>query len=468
MSVINFSGIASGIDTNALIDATIAAQRQVRIKPNETRVSELEETNAAYEELSTKLDAFRTLAQGFSSLSGGGVSRAGTSTRESVVTASASNSATNGTYSVTVTDLARNHTYSFDQTYSSSTDALQSSLTGAEAAADRTVTFTVGTGAEQETVSVVVTDGSYSANDFITAFNAASSKAEASLVNVGTSSSPSYKIVISSLYEGTEKGQVARTSLGASLTNLTAYSESAATNAAFTITGIGSITRSSNTVTDVIPGVTLNLGSAGTATVKISEDAATTSSKVQELVDSFNSIVSFIAENNLVKREETSNDVKNVFAPLAATRTDDNALQAMRSVFSSSVASGGSTVRIFSDLGITTERDGSLKVDTTKLEAAIARESSSVSDLLKSFGDTVSLTGGTIDLYTRFNGLIDVTVNGNKTQITDLNTRIAEAEKSLEKQTESLRARYARLESVMGKLQQQQSSLTSALAGLGK
>jgi flagellar capping protein FliD len=85
---------------------------------------------------------------------------------------------------------------------------------------------------------------------------------------------------------------------------------------------------------------------------------------------------------------------------------------------------------------------------------------------LTSFADTTSLTGGTIDIYTRFNGLIDVTVNGNKTLITDLNARIAEAERQIAKQAEDMKARFARLESLMGRLQQQQQSLTSALAGL--
>jgi flagellar hook-associated protein 2 len=466
MSVINFSGLASGIDSAALIEATSDAARQTKVKPSQKKVSELQETNSAMEDLSKKLESLKSLLRGFSTLNGGGVYKTGTSSRESVVTATASNGAANGSYDVTVNTLAKNHIYTFDQTFSSSEQALQSTLTGAEPAADRTVTFTVGTGTNQETVSVVVTNGSYTVGDFVNAFNLASSKSEASLVNVGTSSSPSYKILISSNFEGTEKGSIARTALGASLTNLTAYSESAAVNASLTISGLGTLTRPTNSVADVLPGVTLSLVSTGTATVKIAEDATTTSSKVQELVDSYNEIVSFLAENNQVSRDESGTEVKNVFGPLASTRTDDNALNALRSVLSSTVATGGSSIRIFPDIGITTERDGTLKFDTTKFQAAVSAEPSSVGSILTQFADTTSLTGGTIDVYTRFNGLIDVTLNGNKTLITDLNTRIAEAEKQIAKQAEDMKARFARLESLMGRLQQQQSSLTSALAGL--
>ena len=170
MAALSFSGIASGIDSQAIIDSSIASARLARVTPNQKKVGELEETNTALENLGEKLDALRTTLQQFTALSGGGVSKTGSSSKESVVGATASNAATNGSYDVTVTTLAKNHTYSFDQTYSSSTSPLQSTLTGAEGAAARTVTFTVGTGTYQETVSVVVTNGSYAISQFVSDF----------------------------------------------------------------------------------------------------------------------------------------------------------------------------------------------------------------------------------------------------------------------------------------------------------
>lgn len=471
MPTINFAGLASGIDTNALIDATSEATRQTRVKPSQTKVEELEATNDAFSTLVEKLNGLKSQLQTeFSSLAGGGVSKAATSSKESVASATATNAATNGSYAVTVGALATNHTLTFTNGtgYASSSTPIQSSLTGAESAADRTVSFTIGTGAEQETVSVEVTGPTYTVGDFVTAFNAGSDKAEASLVNVGTASSPEYYIVISSNYEGIERGEIGDT-YGAALTNLSNganRNESAATNASFSIAGIGTITRGTNSVADVIPGVTLSLVSTGTATVKVSEDAATTQSKIQEFVDLYNEIIGFVGENNQITREETGTDTTNVFAALASTRTDDNALSALRTKLSESRADSGSTVRIFADLGIETQRDGTLKFNTNKFQTAVSTEPGSVSAVLQDFADMVSGTGGTIDVFTRFNGIIDVTVNGNKTLITNLNSRISDAEKQIERAEDSMRQRFARLESLMGKLQQQQSSLTSALAGL--
>lgn len=464
---INFSGLASGIDTAALIQATSDATRSARVAPSEKRVAELEETNAAAEELTTKLDLLKASLKNFATINGGGVSKTATSSKESVLAASATNSAINGAYSVSVASLAKNHTYSFDQTFASSNAALDGTLTGSEPALDRTVTFTIGSGAEQETVNVEVTNGSFTISDFVTAFNNASTKAQASLVNTGTSASPAYKVVISSNYEGTEKGTITRTALGASLGVLTAASEDAATDASVTVTGIGTVTRATNSISDIIPGVTLSLASTGVATVRISEDPDTTISKVQDFIDAYNDVVKYINEGNVVTRDETKKEVTNTFGPLASTRVDDNALTALRSALSASKSEGGTAIRIFADLGITTQRDGTLLFDSAKLKSAIASEPTSVSDVLSSFADTAATTGGTIDVYTRFNGLLDLTINTNKDAIADLNDRIQETEKQIARQEESMRARYARLEALMSKLQQQQSSLTSALRGLG-
>lgn len=461
MAALSFSGIASGIDSQAIIDSSIASARLARVTPSQKKVGELEETNTALTSLGEKLDTLRTTLQQFTSLSGGGVSKTGTSSKESVAGATASNAATNGSYDLTVAALAKNHTYSFNQTYSSSTTAVQSvGFAGPE-----NVTFTVGTGSYTETVTVTVTNNTYTVGQFVSDFNAASSKAEASLVNTGTESSPAYKIVISGLYEGTEKGTITRTAIGPNLTNLTAYSESAASNSSVSIGGIGTVTRSTNSISDVIPGVTLSLVSAGTATVKIAEDAATTTAKLQDIVTAFNDIVKFISDNNQITRDESGSEVKNILGPLAGTRTDDSALQALRSNISSSIASSGSVVRVFSDLGITTERDGTVKFDTSKLQSALSSEPTSVNDIIKGFADTVALTGGTIDKYTRYSGLLDISINNNKSLITDLNRRITDSEKQIQRMADALKERYARLEGLMSRLQQQQSSLSGALGG---
>lgn len=456
MPLINFSGLASGIDSDSLIKATSDAARKINVEPSQTKVTELESENSSLEELRTKLNTLRDNARTFSTLKGGGLVKEGQSNNESIAGASATGLATNGTYGLTVTQLAKNATYALSKTsgtYASTTDAIGSST--------ETITVTIGTGSSMETVNVSVVGGTTTLASFVTSFNTASSKAEASLVNVGTSSSPSYKVVINSLKQGTTEGTI---SVSAS-SNVTASGDQA-TNSTFTIAGIGSISRSTNEVSDVISGVTFSLRSLGSATIQITDDVDSSAARIQDLVDSFNDVVKFIRENNTITREESGSDVKNVFAALAKTNVDNNALTAIKNALQSTRASAGTSIKIFPDIGITTERDGTLKFDTDIFETAMSSESSSVNSILTNFADTTSVTAGTIDQFVRFNGLLDITINNNKQRVIDLNQRIGLAEANIKKQEDSMRSRFARLEAMIGKLQSQQNSLTSTLAGL--
>lgn len=476
MPTINFAGLASGIDSNALIDAMSEAARQGRVKPNEKEISQLEETNSAFDELKTKLITLENILYNkFATKNGGTVDKIASSTDETKVTARATPAAVNGSYLVTVSAIAKNHTQSYDaDRFASTSEVLAPLINNGDPILNRTVTYSVGIGSEQVDIDVVI-DSSTTVESFITSFNGNpdnAGRATASAVNVGSPSTPSYAIVITTNNEGTQKGQITSITVGASVSAqgifTGASSEEPATDAEFTISGIsGTITRSSNKVTDVIAGVTLELAAIGPATITISEDAAKTTAKVQDMIDAYNDIVKFINESNTITREENGEDVENIFGPLAESRTDDNALFSLRGAISGSTYASGSQIKIFADLGITTDRDGTLLFNTDEFAEAVADEPSSVNEILMNFGDLAGLTTGVIHQYTRAVGLIETAVSGNQSLITNLNDRIAQAEQSIAKQEELMRQRFARLESIVGKLQQQQSALTSALSGLG-
>lgn len=466
MPLINFAGLASGIDSNALIDAVSAATRKQRVTPKQDKIDELVGTNEGLEELRDKLNSLKALARSIGTLAGGPVAKTGTSSNESVATASVSNGALNGSYSLTVSQLARNATYSFDYNYTSASDTVSSVNDGDPASPDRTVTFSIGN-TSPETVNIVTTS-TMTVSEFVSAFNDASTKAEASLVQIGTGQ---YRVMITTNETGTDQGEITSVTRGASYSGAKLNPASATHNAAqdsqFTISGIsGTITRSTNKVSDIITGLTFNFVSTGSSTISVSDDVETSTSTVSEIIDSYNEIVKYIAENNTITREENGKDIENVFGKLATTRTDDTALSTLRETIASTLYSGGSEVRILPDLGITTERDGTLKFDEDKFASALSNEPSSVSELLKGFGDDLGNTGGVIDFMIRFNGSIDTSVNANKTLVTSLNDQIAQAEAAIAKTEEATRAQFARLEATIGRLQQQQQSLTSALSSL--
>ena len=468
-SLITFSGLASGIDSSSLIKAILDSEREVRVKPYHDQITAITDTNSALSSLQLKLDALKTAANKFRLVSGGALSKVAASSDETKVSATASNGATNATYSVSVGQLARAATFSFDDRFADGGSAINSSINDGAAEADRTVTLTVGTGAEQESIDVVLTSTT-TASQLTAQINASSEKAQASLVNVGTSSSPSYAIVINSLNQGSEKGEIAVT-VGSEITTagggvFNASTLSQAQDAQFTVSGIaGTITRQSNNVTDVISGVTLNLNDIGNATLVIGEDTTTSIETVQEFVDAYNEVVNFIADQNKVTRDQEDEDGMNIFGPLAKSSVDENALSALRSALSSASLTSG-TVRSLADLGLTTQRDGTLKFDTTTFSSAALSDPANAKTVLQNLGETLASVDGSIAQFTRFGGLIDVQETSNTSQIDALNKRIADVEKILAREEETLVARFARLESLMGKLNSQQNSLTS-LIGAG-
>lgn len=454
---VSFSGIASGIDSDALIKATISSLEQQRITPKQTEVDNLTETNTSFSELVTKVTDLQSKLKVFSTLSGGGVAKLGTSSDESVAGATVSNGATNGTYNLTVNTLAKNATMSMGQSGMSKYTSSSATITGAGS-----MTISIGSPTVVSTVNIAA--GGMTLDQFVSSFNAQTSYAEAAVINAGTSSAPDYRVVINSNSSGINQGYIAITA--DTTTGLPTRATSQATDASFDIAGVGTITRSTNNVSDVIAGVTFNIKSTGSATVSITDDPSTTASRIQAFVDAYNEVVSYLATNNKVTRDESSSEATNVFAPLSKTRVDDGFLTAMRSVISSVSNSSGASIRVFSELGITTERDGTLKFTSDTFKTALATDSSSVSTMLTSLADATSMTGGTIDTYIRFNGLFDTTINANKERITNLDKEISEIRSQLAKQEEAMKAQYARFEALMGQMQQKQQSLASALSGL--
>jgi len=320
MPLINFSGLASGIDSEALIEATSDAARAQRVTPSETRITELENESTALEEYKTLLTDLRSITQGFNTLNGGAVSHSAKSSDEATLTATASNTAEEGVYTITVSQVAKNATYSFNNVFTGSNALL---LDGPASNID----VTIG-GVLDVSISATATT---TLDEFVSEFNSKTTEAVASVVQIDTND---YRIVITTSSTGSP-GVLAVTADGGTWlgdgTSASTIDQAVAAN--FTMSGVaGTIVRDSNVINDLVSGVTFDLkGTSVTpVTIKIETDVTTTTASVSEFVNKFNEIVDFLVENNLVEREGSGKSVTNVFGPLSSTRVDDNSLQALR------------------------------------------------------------------------------------------------------------------------------------------
>ena len=469
MALVSFSGLASGIDSKSLIEALLQRERVARVNPLQDKVSTLQDTNSAFGELKGLLEKLKTAAQSFRELNGGVLSKEARSSDETILLGSTSNAATNGTYSVSVSQLAKSATYSFKSsatTYASGGTAINSSINNGASSSNRTVSVVTGTGSNQESVSVVL-DNTTTLEQFVTSYNEQATKSIASVANIGTNSSPDYRVILTTNNPGLEKGQVSVT-VGSEITSagsgaFDSNTQQQATNATFTMSGVsGTITRSTNSVSDLIPGLTLDLQAIGTASLSVGDNKEATTATVQKFVDAYNEVINYISENDLVSSEQDGDTQKNIFGSLSGSSLDESILSTLRQSLVSAGTSGR-TVNILADLGITTERDGTLKFDTTVFKDALSNDSEGVRTITQTLGEDLGAVSGKIAQFTQFNGLLDLSINSNNSEISNSDARIARIEKTLSTEEQSLTSRFARLESMIAQLTSQQTKLSALL-----
>jgi flagellar hook-associated protein 2 len=140
------------------------------------------------------------------------------------------------------------------------------------------------------------------------------------------------------------------------------------------------VTRATNTIRDLIPGVSIDLHKTGTVTLGVSRDPSGLKTAVSDIVSAVNALQSLAAD---LSKGASATDPAGALVGDASIRSLHGKLLGL---ISTPVAVGSTTARL-ADLGISTARDGTLSLDDTKLSAAIATDPDAVEALL------VSLTG---------------------------------------------------------------------------
>lgn len=406
---LNLSGAATGIDWEGVIQKILSAERKP-IDSLRLRKQDAELKRDAWRDVTTRLrnlQARLTPLKLYGTFSAKSVSVSDTS----LLTASASSNAATGTHSVIVGTLALAHRVRSDA---------QTSDTAALNLAAGTITVGKDSGGNAATIDVTANDTLRSLAEKI---NNKSATVKASVVTV---SSTDYRLVLTAANSGvqykfgsTDTGDVldgtssALTQLGIRTTVggvdddgnpsgtandgfKDANEVDVATDATIIVDGL-TINRSSNTITDAIAGVTLNLiqaDPAKTLTLAVSQDTQTAVRAVQDFVDQFNSAYTFL-------KEKTSRDTATKKSEvLQGDVTAAAILSNLRRLVSSQVTGVSGTLRSLSDVGITTGKYGSPDQDK------LVFDSSKLIDKLKSSPDEVAELFGakTINVALNSNG----------------------------------------------------------------
>ena len=467
MPAVSFSGLASGIDGDAIIKATLDARRLAQA-PLKNKVAQNSTETTALEEFTKKLLAVNDFTKDFRTLAGSAIKRTAVSSNSDAVDAVPGSNAVSGSTTLTVERLAKAGTISLETLFTNLEGPVAPGLTG-----ESELSITVGSG-ESASVHKITVNSSTTVSEIVTELNKVSEdKYHASLVNLGTTEDPEYRLLINGTQTGTEKGALS-ISTSADLTALNIFGifdQSAAQDAQIRINGLGTVNRPTNQITDLLPGVSLSLKqeNTGPITITVGNDADKTAQKVNDLVGAFNEVIKFAHENSLIKQVDGEKGSTNEFGTLARTRIDNQAVDAVRSALLGA-RSGveGSEVQIAADLGITTARDGTISFDTAVFMEAVSKDPTAVENVLHSFADEVGATGGVIDQYTKFQGLIEQSISTNDEEVKRYNDRITRLEELLERQEQSLKLLFANLEKNIAKLNSSGDAITSLAASTAK
>ncbi len=355
----------------------------------------------------------------------------------------------------TVSGLAFDSTLMASGSFASKTSALNSGNT-----------FNISLSLGNTTTSVAIPAGQDTPQGIIDAINAQGLGVTAQLVDTGNASKP-WKIAITPDDTGGANGLVITTDLSANTLAFSATPLNSAQDALVAINGLA-IKSSTNTITDAIPGVTLNLATltGGTTSLSISRDTSTVKNNITALASAYNTLK--IKLDNL----STSGSTAEFGGSLANNSLISQIRQQMISMTTGTSSTPGTSVSALRDLGISLQRDGKLTVDNTVLDSKL---SSSFSDVVKMFTNnekTASLiTSGNHglagDAVNKINSLISST-GPILSQSGNAATRISKYKDDLvklEDRMTQLLTRYTKQFGAMDSLVGNMNSLQTSLKG---
>lgn len=437
MASIASLGVGSGLDLNGLLDQLESAERQ-KLTPITNQAASYKAKISAFGTLESALDKFRDAAEtlgeedSFRSV-------ATSQTGESVTFTTGTDVAL-GSFDINVTQRAR--------AYSIATQGVADKDTDLGAGS---VSIDLANG---ESLEVTLSEDKSSLKDLRDAINDQNKGVQASIVNDG--SGTPYRLVMTSTKTGTEEaisGVSFSGGLGSAL-SLDGASEVTARNAEFTINGIA-MQSQSNKVEDAIQGVTLNLVEEGESSLDITRDTDAIKKAVNDFVSAFNNLKESIG--SLTSFNSETGESGELIGNSTVRRIESE----LRGVLSAGVDEG--EYRVLADLGVSLQRDGTLKVDDDDLDEAISNNLEGVSRFFVGRDEDDGMIGkldSALEDMLEDDGMIDRVTEGFQTSIDSLSKRYDRMEQSIAATVERYRTQFQKLDSMVAQMNATSSYLT--------
>jgi len=462
-NIVNSLGAGSGIDIKSLAQSLVDAEKtpqkeriDAKIKQSEAKITGYGAVKYALSELKTAFEKLND-ASDFSSIKP-------SNTQPSALSITASSTAEAGSYNIEVlqTALMQRTASSNFADRATPLNVISPATTGTAFS----LNLTVG-GVDKGDISVT----NPTPAGMVSAINGAKLGVTAQLINTGSG----YKVVITgesgaaNAFTLTSKDGNGAAVPGVSFSNHL----QTATDASLKVNGLP-VTRSSNTITDVIDGVTLDLfaNSTGAARVDLNRDTAAIKDNIKGLVTAYNDF-----EASLKILGDRESKVEEFGGALAGESLLQTVRSQVRAMITDTSSTPGTEIKAARNVGLSMDRTGKLNLDEAKLDQALQNNFNEVSTLFsagtnnKSIYSTApgGIAGDAIQKIEKMllsTSAIDTKTKFNTTKIEAYKKDLEVLEQRMEKLLNRYMSQFSIMESIVGSSTSTREGLKGTFEGM--
>lgn len=246
---------------------------------------------------------------------------------------------------------------------------------------------------------------------------------------------------------------------------------STAADANLAVNGVA-VTRTTNTVSDAIPGVTLTLSDTGSETISVAQDSATLETALRNLVAIYNDVETIFDELT------TGSDADDpAVGSLATDSTFRSLKNSIRSILTTPSSTPSGNINYLSDIGIQFQRDGSLKINEDRFTTALSDEFDDVVQALTAGTDNQSIYGtasrgiaGDVSVLihdmTKTTGTITSVLTNAADDLSDYEDKLADLDARMEKVRDRYVTQFSAMQTIVDQMNSTRDYLEQQLANL--
>lgn len=460
-SGITINGINSGLDIKGIVNSLVAAEKA----PKEAQLNRLESsTTAKFTGVGQLKSAIADLQKTLKELNKPELfeNRTAVSSDTKLVSGTATKDALSGIYKVTVDKLATaskvasaaisggsGHTFASGGTLKISlgSEALPE-IQVAENASLKDIRDAINTQLKDKGVSAnIVTDPKTNTSQLVLSSDKTGAGNDITVAGIGDLA----RLDIPAFDESSPAPGVSYISMAA--------------DAEFSVDGLA-LKSSTNSVEGAIEGVTLNLTAKTEAgkpiTLTVDQDKAGVKDNVKKFVDAYNKLMEVTTSLTGVIK------VGDGKPPLVGALVGDSSVRALLSTIRNEFTktSGDSGIRMLADMGVTTQKDGTLKIDDKQLDKVLSENFEAVATLFTGDDGLMARLDAKLDPYTQTGGLLQQRLDGLQATTKSVETQREALALRVDKMQIRLLAQFNAMDSLMGQLNQTSDRLSQSLASL--